>query len=215
MTIPVLLLTADDALYRHWSGLDGMDWAPARGHRLADLAPWGRRGVLVVMDARLLPKAGADVPDVPAGLQVVVASTHPGDPEGQRALVAGAVGYVHAYMPVTGLDRVLRHVMGGEIWVGKGMLSRMLSQIGQAAPEPNQDWARDLTVRERDVARYVALGHSNQSIADSLGITERTVRAHISAIFEKLGVTDRLMLALRVHGIDQHAAQAASRSVDA
>jgi DNA-binding NarL/FixJ family response regulator len=65
------------------------------------------------------------------------------------------------------------------------------------------------------VARYVALGHSNQSIADSLGITERTVRAHISAIFEKLGVTDRLMLALRVHGIDQHAAQAASRSVDA
>ena len=74
--------------------------------------------------------------------------------------------------------------------------------------------ARDLTVRERDVARYVALGHSNQSIADSLGITERTVRAHISAIFEKLGVTDRLMLALRVHGIDQHAAQAA-RGVDA
>ncbi|MBN9401292.1 MAG: helix-turn-helix transcriptional regulator, partial [Burkholderiales bacterium] len=66
---------------------------------------------------------------------------------------------------------------------------------------------------ERDVARYVALGHSNQSIADSLGITERTVRAHISAIFEKLGVTDRLMLALRVHGIDQHAAQATPRGV--
>lgn len=161
------------------------------------------------------PRRGGDIPDVPAGLQVVVASAHPGDPEGQRALVAGAVGYVHAYMPVTGLDRVLRHVMGGEIWVGKGMLSRMLSQIGQAAPEPNQDWARDLTVRERDVARYVALGHSNQSIADSLGITERTVRAHISAIFEKLGVTDRLMLALRVHGIDQTATQGVARGADA
>ncbi|MFC4297054.1 LuxR C-terminal-related transcriptional regulator [Castellaniella hirudinis] len=213
MTIPVLLLTADDALYQHWAGLDGLGWAPARGYRLTDLAPWGRRGVLVVMDARLLPKAGSDIPDVPTGLQVVVASSHPGDPEGRRALVAGAAGYVHAYMPLTGLDRVLRHVMGGEIWVGKSMLSRMLSQIGQAVPEPNQDWARDLTVRERDVARYVALGHSNQSIADVLGITERTVRAHISAIFEKLGVTDRLMLALRVHGIDQTATQGAAKGV--
>ncbi len=205
MTLPVLLLTVDESLYRHWSGLADVGWAPARGTRLADLAPWGRRGVLVVMDARLLPTADSSVPPIPAGLQIVVASTHPGDPEGQRALVAGAVGYVHAYMPVQGLDRVLRHVMGGEIWVGKSMLTRMLSQIGQAVPEPDQDWARDLTVRERDVARYVAQGHSNQSIADSLGITERTVRAHISAIFEKMGVTDRLMLALRVHGIDQHA----------
>lgn len=212
MTIPVLLLTTDHALYRHWLGLAGVGWAPARATRLSELEAWGRRGVLVILDARLLPKSASEVPaGIPAGLQVVVASTHPGDPEGQRALVAGAQGYVHAYMPVQGLDRVLRHVMAGEIWVGKSMLSRMLSQIGQAAPELTQDWAHGLTARERDVARYVALGHTNQSIADSLGITERTVRAHISAIFEKLGVTDRLMLALRVHGIDQHA----PRRVDA
>lgn len=208
MTIPVLLLTADDTLYRHWEGLSASGWAPARGTRLADLGPWSRRGVLVILDERLWAKSlatGVAVSGFPAGIQVVVASAHPGDPEGQRALVAGAVGYIHAYMPVQGIARVLQHVMGGEIWVGKSMLSRMLSQIGQAAPEPSQDWARDLTVRERDVARYVALGHSNQSIADALGITERTVRAHISAIFEKLGVSDRLMVALRVHGIDRHA----------
>jgi DNA-binding CsgD family transcriptional regulator len=213
MTIPVLLLTADDALYRHWAAL-GAEWAPARGTRLAELEPWGRRGMLALVDERVLARpagVAAALAPFPAGLQVVVASTHPGDPDGQRALVAGAAGYIHAYMPAQGIARVLQHVMAGEIWVGKSMLSRMLSQIGQAAPEPGQDWARDLTVRERDVARYVALGHANQSIADALGITERTVRAHVSAIFEKLGVTDRLMLALRVHGIDQRA----KRSLDA
>lgn len=207
MTIPVLLLTADDALYRHWAGLGDAGWAPARAQRLSELEPWGRRGVLVILDERALGKSGAPgaepLAGFPAGLQVVVASSHPSDPDGQRVLVAGAAGYIHAYMPVQGIARVLQHVMGGEIWVGKSMLSRMLSQIGQAAPEPNQDWARDLTTRERDVARYVALGHSNQSIADALGITERTVRAHVSALFEKLGVSDRLMLALRVHGIDR------------
>ncbi|MGS1117100.1 helix-turn-helix transcriptional regulator [Castellaniella sp. UC4442_H9] len=206
MTIPVLLLTADDLLYRHWAGLGAMVWAPARATRLIELEPWGRRGVLALMDERALAKpsgAGAPLAAFPAGLQVIVASAHPSDPDGQRVLVAGAAGYIHAYMPVQGIARVLEHVMGGEIWVGKSMLSRMLSQIGHAAPEPNQDWARELTVRERDVARYVALGHSNPSIADALGITERTVRAHVSAIFEKLGVADRLMLALRVHGIDR------------
>ena len=51
------------------------------------------------------------------------------------------------------------------------------------------------------MARYAASGQSNAQIADALGITERTVKAHLSAVFEKLEVTDRLQLALRVHGI--------------
>ncbi len=201
---PVLLLTKDDALYRHWSNLAVWGWAPARANKIVDLENWGQRGVSVVMDARLLPKKGETIQaKVPAGLQIVVASMSPNDPEGQRALVAGASGYIHAYMPVEGMDKVLRHVMTGEIWVGKNLLSRMLSQIGKAIPEKQQDWARDLTSRERDVARFVALGHTNQSIAESLGISERTVRAHLSTIFEKLEVSDRLMLALKVHGVEK------------
>lgn len=202
--IPVLLLTNDDALYNHWMNLSSLDWAPARAKKTSELQAWGKRGVLVIMDARLLPKSGQKfTADVPAGLQIVVASMHPNDPEGQRALVAGAAGYIHAYMPTAGIDKVLRHVMTGEIWVGQSLMARMLSQISQAKAEVSQDWARDLTVRERDVARYIAQGHSNKSIAESLGITERTVRAHVSAIFEKLNVSDRLMLALKVHGLTE------------
>lgn len=206
MVLPVLLLSRDDALYQHWSGLAAHGWAPVRGQQLSELKPWGQRGVLVLLDVRCLPDSRADFPaDIPAGLQVVVASLSPNDPEGQRALVAGAAGYVHAYMPVQGLDRVLRHVMSGEIWVGKSLLSRMLSEISKAGSTQDQGWAQALTERERDVARHVALGHSNQAIATILGISERTVRAHLSSIFEKLGVTDRLMLALRVHGIHEQA----------
>lgn len=199
---PVLLLTNDDTLYKHWSTLSEFGWAPARARIATELSGWASRGELVLMDARLLPVIGEKIDaEVPAGLKIVIASMNPNDPEGQRALVAGAAGYIHAYMPVTGIDKVLRHVTTGEIWVGQSLMARMLSQISQAKPETSQDWANDLTARERDVARYVAQGHSNKSIANSLGITERTVRAHVSAIFEKLGVNDRLALALKVHGV--------------
>jgi DNA-binding NarL/FixJ family response regulator len=63
------------------------------------------------------------------------------------------------------------------------------------------DWAQALSSREAEVARLAAVGHSNADIAQKLLITERTVRAHLSAVFEKLHVGDRLQLALQVHGI--------------
>ncbi|EWM44510.1 bacterial regulatory s, luxR family protein [Bordetella holmesii 70147] len=58
-----------------------------------------------------------------------------------------------------------------------------------------------MTAREDTVARHASAGQSNAQIAEQLGITERTVKAHLSAVFEKVGVADRLQLALLVHGV--------------
>ena len=81
------------------------------------------------------------------------------------------------------------------------MLQRLLQDVGTRLPEPGVQWADALSQREQEVARFAAMGDSNAEIADRLSISERTVRAHLSAIFEKLQVSDRLMLALKVHGI--------------
>jgi two-component system, NarL family, nitrate/nitrite response regulator NarL len=71
--------------------------------------------------------------------------------------------------------------------------------IPSVAPEvPQLD---DLTSRELMVAEQVAHGASNREIAVALEITERTVKAHLSAIFDKLGVRDRVQLALRMNNI--------------
>ena len=71
--------------------------------------------------------------------------------------------------------------------------------IPTAAPEGHQ--LNDLTARELMVAEQVAHGASNREIAQRLEITERTVKAHLSAIFEKLEVRDRVQLALRMNNI--------------
>ena len=56
----------------------------------------------------------------------------------------------------------------------------------------------DLTLREREIAELIGNGESNKQIARQLSITERTVKAHLTGIFRKLGIADRLGLALRV-----------------
>lgn len=203
---PVLIVTHDDALWRHWRGIEGSSWLPARGRGLAALDNWRDEGrSLVMLDSELPALASWTDPGWIArlrGLHVIVGSMRPNDAQGRQALAAGASAYIHAYSPASVLDRVLMTVEAGNIWMGRSLLTRLLQDIEQRLPAPASDWTKGLTSREQEVARYAAVGKSNQDIGDMLGISERTVRAHLSAVFEKLGVTDRLFLALRVHGVN-------------
>ncbi|MFA7669387.1 MAG: response regulator transcription factor [Burkholderiaceae bacterium] len=202
--VPVLLVTHDDFLWQHWRQLNGADWLPARGNSLQDIARWRDQGrSLVLLDAGMpqLPEWDSPVwQEYLHGLKVVVGTMRPDDEEGKGVLAAGASGYVHAYSPVAALNTVLKTVMAGSVWMGPTLLARLLRQIDAHMPRQS-GWATGLTQREKEVAERAAIGHSNQAIAEALSISERTVRAHLSAVFQKLGVNDRLLLALKVHGI--------------
>ena len=63
-------------------------------------------------------------------------------------------------------------------------------------------WRPRLSLREQEVAQLLARGNSNKEIARQLEITERTVKAHVSAMLEKLGARDRLQLSLIVNGVE-------------
>ncbi len=202
--VSVLLVTHDDALWQHWRQLDQAAWRPMRGQGLPDLTNWRSLGnTLVLLDAGLpnLPGwADTDWAEHLRALKVVVATMRTSDEEGKQVLAAGASGYAHAYSPAQALETILQTVDSGSVWLGPTLLARLLRDIDQRMPQKTE-WEQGLTLREKEVAERAAKGHSNQAIADALSITERTVRAHLSAVFEKLAVTDRLMLALKVHGI--------------
>ena len=82
-------------------------------------------------------------------------------------------------------------------------MHRLLHGARALAPsgKPAVQWDQGLTQREREVALLAANGASNSDIATECGISERTVKAHLTAVFAKINITDRLQLALRVHGI--------------
>lgn len=201
----VLLVTHDDILWQHWKQLSSEAWLPARGRNLKDLQQWQRQGhVLAVIDAGmpgLPPWDDASWTTLMGAMKIIVAEMRPNDDDGKRVLTAGASGYIHAYMPATALATVLKTVLGGGVWMGPTLLARLLRQIDNGLPR-RDSWCDGLTPREKEVAERASIGHSNQAIAQALGITERTVRAHLSAVFQKLDVNDRLLLALKVHGIE-------------
>ncbi|MBY6348127.1 response regulator transcription factor [Providencia rettgeri] len=197
----VLFLTADEALWQHWRHLESVTWLPARGQGMDDLLRWKQQHRdLVVVDSALALWNHPQWAQAVQGMKVIIASPRPLDTEGQSVLALGARGYIHAYSSSPLLVQALDHVASGQVWVGESLLSRLLSDVTRRL-EPKAGWESTLTSREVEVAQRASLGHSNQLIANDLGITERTVRAHLQAVFEKLDVTDRLMLALKVHGI--------------
>lgn len=126
-------------------------------------------------------------------------------PEQQDAMLAfehGALGYTHAYHDPVVLAQVRQVVEFGGVWLGQEIL-RQLIQVGRKLSDRSADaieqTLRLLTPREREVAIKAAQGLSNKNIAKELDITERTVKAHLTAVFERLGVRDRLQLAIRIN----------------
>jgi len=133
-----------------------------------------------------------------AAAPIVVLSDQPSDEEAMAVFSAGVKGYCNSHAAAELLTQVALVVGQGGLWIGEGLMQRLLSLTGRfpAVPSANPAWEQALSERERDVAREIAAGASNKEIARRLGITERTVKMHVSAIFAKLKVRDRLQLSL-------------------
>lgn len=130
---------------------------------------------------------------------IAAVSLVPSDAEGLRALEAGARAYCHVLAVPEMLREVAEALRHGGLWVGPGLMARVVGAARrELAPVEDTALLSALSARELEVARAAASGSSNREIAAALGITERTVKAHMGAVFDKLGVKDRLQLVLRL-----------------
>lgn len=136
-------------------------------------------------------------------MPIGVLSDTPNDDEAMAAFSAAAKGYCNTHAAASLLMQVAAVVSQGGIWIGETLMQRLLvatTNVALQASAAPRSWETALTERELEVARAVASGANNKEIAQRLGITERTVKAHVGAIFEKLGVRDRLQLAVLIRG---------------
>jgi len=173
-----------------------------RGHSIVFDIVW-----LSTTDAQWLAHLQQIVAAEPAA-RVVVLSAAPQPQEGLIAINAGARGYTHSYAVPALLKEVALVVEHGGLWVGPDLLQRLVGSTSMAlanrsppttAPSAVQNAAlASLSAREAEVARAVSAGRSNREVADLMHISERTVKAHLGVVFEKIGVRDRLQLALRL-----------------
>lgn len=140
---------------------------------------------VTLMDLRLPDMSGIDVliairtefPDA----RIIMLTTFEGDVEIQRALQAGARGYILKNMPPSELLDVIRQVHAGKKRIPPAIASQLAEHLSDET----------LTEREIEVLREVADGNRNRNIAEKLFISEETVKVHIKHIMEKLGAADR------------------------
>lgn len=129
---------------------------------------------------------------------VIVMSKLTSLPEMQKALEAGARGYIEVLANPLQLQQAASTVFVGALWVAAPMLSRLIGIVSRALPEPQPQAPMfdQLSRREREVAEVVVTGVSNKEVAEKLNITVRTVKEHLTSIYQKLGIHDRLELIL-------------------
>jgi DNA-binding NarL/FixJ family response regulator len=153
---------------------------------------------LVVMDVRMKDVDGVEATRrlrvEPAPPPVLVLTTFDDDEVLSGALRAGAAGFVLKDAPGEELIRSARSVAAGDAWLDPSVTERVLATYRSAAPVRDDGAAariEELTPRERDVLRLIGRGASNAEIAESLFVSEATVKSHIGHIFTKLDLRDR------------------------
>jgi two-component system nitrate/nitrite response regulator NarL len=204
----VLIATADPDLRGRWrGGLQG--GYPVRDvsdrdcleRTIATLSP-----NVVLLDLDLLGVGGiGDGPIIRAlsrETKVVLLSGCPNEREGIRVLKAGARGYCDKKVEPQLLCKIVDRIHDGEIWAERKLIPRLLEEYA-SHPEDRPEGLRKsdgrlnlLTPREREIAFLIGAGASNKEIASRLRVGEGTVKAHLTAIFRKLGFSDRLQLGL-------------------
>lgn len=136
------------------------------------------------------------------GSPVVVLSNIPYDEEGLAVLEAGASGYCGSLAIPEVLQQIAAVIDNGGVWIGTGLMARLLQGLGQrGVRQQASNQLEKLSPREREVALAVGAGATNKEVARRLGITERTVKAHLASIFETLKLRDRLQLAIFLSGL--------------
>ncbi len=116
-----------------------------------------------------------------------------------QAFRAGARGIMTKAAPVDLLFKSIAAVMAGEYWVGRERVADLV-RVFQSEPHGREEHRPfGLTSRELQVVQAVVAGYTNKEIAARLGISQNTAKHHLSSIFDKLGVSNRLELALFTH----------------
>ncbi len=121
-----------------------------------------------------------------------------------NALLHAASGYFDQTEPAQLLSKAIKNILQGDIWVQRQLIPKVIQAI-HSNRHASENTINSTTItaiekflsnRELDVAKKISSGESNKQIAHELNISERTVKAHLTSIFKKLNVSDRLHLAI-------------------
>jgi two-component system nitrate/nitrite response regulator NarL len=203
----ILLSSANGAVVMRWAGLLKGHFDTEKVQSLVEMKTLCATGKF---DAILLHRMLIDMSSFSGLLRSSPAarffllSDNPDEEDALSFLKLGIVGYGNTYISSPRLIEALRVITNGGVWLGQKVIQRLIMDTsGNAKGVGEKDTAgpamAKLTRAERNIAELVARGGSNLEIAADLNITERTVKAHLTSIYEKTKTGNRLNLALLIN----------------
>ncbi len=193
----MIFLCSDDALLtERCAGLFGGQNNVQQLHDVQQL----KREIIKVENLLIVDLQGCREQDLPKMTSPALAlAVIPVYDQAMRLLRRGVYGYGNRHMHRENLQQAVSAVREGQVWMPPTIINRMITNVFHSDPNQEEQTQLDqLSKREKEVARLVARGLSNKELADKLYISVRTVKAHLTSIFNKTGFRDRLELAIKM-----------------
>ena len=206
---PITLILADDHPLFREALRTLLEGDP--GFRVVGEASDGREAIKLVRELRpdvllldlVMPVKGGletlrDLSAMALPVRTLLLAAEVGDSDVIEALQLGARGVVMKHSATALLYKSIRTIMSGQYWVGRECLGDVIDKMRDraAAPADPRRATFGLTARELEVVSTVVGGYPNGDIAQKFSISVKTVKHHLTNIFDKLGVSNRLELAL-------------------
>lgn len=202
-----LILSNNPALTDQWKTMLSIEhnvWSVNNIADVIDFVHLNPTDVLII-DADLLDSNDAvfnQIKDI--GSKSLIVGHNWSEDKQIHALVSGMSGYCEHEDALIVLVKAIASIAKGDIWLQRHLIPKVIGQLvslANAQTNPPEKIHLNnnlqlLTHRERDVAKMICTGGSNKAIASLLNISERTVKAHLTSIFQKLDIQDRLQLAI-------------------
>jgi len=211
---PSIVLIATSTLYvaRRWSQslkedfvTQGVEDLAALELVLAQLKP-----PVLLLDLSLLRNGRTrrigSLQRLSVATKIIAFTRTPNDAEGISVLMSGAKGYCPRSIKPALLKKAVTLVRRGEIWAGRKLIHLLIEKLMSHVERRQKRSATEvdgpfdaLTCRQREIAGLIGRGARNKEIASQIHMSEKTVKAHLTAIFRKVGVSNRFRLALFVN----------------
>ena len=199
----ILLSSTNDTVLKRWEDLLAGSYELERADSLSKLKSCcadNTFGLILLHRSLVDIKTFTEIRRQNPLVRIFLLSDQPNEEEGLKFLKLGIVGYANTYISAERLSEAVRIISNGAVWLGQKVMQRLIldsyARAKEEAVSISEQKLSSLTNREREIANLVSQGHTNLEIAALLEITERTVKAHLSAIYEKTKTGSRLNLAL-------------------
>jgi DNA-binding NarL/FixJ family response regulator len=206
--LPVLIASLDDDTRLRWRRALSRSFAVQDRGGIAGVPPLLRdtKPVVLLLDLKLRRLGGVQgiraLQKLSPSTKIIAVANTPRFREELAALKLGAAGYIGKDIGTKLLRKAVRLVQTGEVWTRRKIVGHLLDELTarresrSPTAEPRSRNPFDtLTVKKQQVVRSVADGLSNNEIARRLNISEATVKAHLTAIYRKFDVANRVQLA--------------------